>query len=615
MKTFSDFAAITAPLDSDQLIGYRTAAAGGERRISLAALKAYVGGTTAVTAADISDASESGRAVLTGTPEEGLTALGAEVSGTAAAALSAHNADAAAHGWPRSLGAIHKKLYEIASGTASQIRILSIGDSVSYQKPTSLYWMLAGAYGVAGQSQMAYPNVAGGAVANYNFTGGDLSIYPNGDHVVVPTGGSVIYTASNNHPRGFFATRIECYYLAGPGLGHIKLQTSANNAAFADEAGYTDIDCSAAALEVRRITLTKAAGVYRVQWVNVSGSCKVFYPLWHDTSIAGLEFQQIAAGGRTLVEMLASESAGAWTQFLTGAAPDFVFIENKETEALMAAQLPTLTGLIRTVCPTAVIVLVGSNPVATSDADQVAQNAIVKAHAASIGAVYWDAYAVAGGSYAEFLARGFDSGDGVHPSALFHSLNAQLIARDFCLLAPVPVVGNIKTGKIVGLPSGIFSTLGSPRFAIDENGLRFWAYTSLGSGIYREHRVSADATTVRFEVGTNDTTPTGTTTYVAVQVASFGSTHGRLLMSGAASSGHDGGIQWVSKTGSFAGLGWGGNGTSREGMYREAANTLTVENMDLKTLTAGRGLILTAPGGTRHKVTVSDAGALVVTAL
>jgi hypothetical protein len=122
----------------------------------------------------------------------------------------------------------------------------------------------------------------------------------------------------------------------------------------------------------------------------------------------------------------------ALATFLADFAPDVVTLEMKESAATYGADLAVLLPILRTACPTAAIIGLGSTPLAVNDADQVAQNAALKAACAAKGCTYWDGYSPVV-SYANLNALGW-AGDGTHVDDKANAFLGGLLLRDLAIL-------------------------------------------------------------------------------------------------------------------------------------------------------------------------------------
>jgi len=82
--------------------------------------------------------------------------------------------------------------------------------------------------------------------------------------------------------------------------------------------------------------------------------------------------------------------------------------------------------------PNATILGIGSTPISSGDADQVIQNAQLRAACAASGALYWDGYTPVV-NYATLNALGW-AGDGTHPDEKANAFLAGLLLNDLALL-------------------------------------------------------------------------------------------------------------------------------------------------------------------------------------
>lgn len=344
-------------------------------------------------------------------------------TGASTAAEGLYNLGARAPAYP--LRHTFKKLDQIAAGTTAQLRILVWGDSVAWGVPQFFVPRLQ-QIGVSGlKSPAVYSASTSGDVeaANGSSLAYDFTISPTGEYWRIGASGELAWLEGSNSVR---ADTIKIFYITESGAGSFKVQTSEDGAAYADEVGYTNVSASGAT-GLGVITLSKTVNYWRVKVVGLSGNVKFLKPIYRNSSESGVEIFRLDRGGIPLDSMM-SCNASILASLITEIAPDLVWFEMKETAAIMAAQLPGWQTAFITNAPNADRVLVGSTPLASGDADQVAQNTILRQSAATNGNYYFDRYSPLGG-YAGMLETG-EEGDGVHPPSTLSQHHADLFWQE-----------------------------------------------------------------------------------------------------------------------------------------------------------------------------------------
>jgi len=332
---------------------------------------------------------------------------------------------------PNAMRVAWSKLYSISQGTPAQLRIMVWGDSVAWGKPAFLVGELA-KYGVAGLTTSPAATVTAGArAANGSTVPYDFTISPSGDFAETNGTGEIAW---GDGSAGVLIDTIKVFYGKGPGYGTFKVQTQADGGSWVDEAGFTSVAASDASTGLGVATVSKTAGRYRVKVVGLTGNVKCIPPLFRYSAGSGVEVYRVDRGGIALPSMLTTPAVVS--ALMSAVAPDLVFFEMKESASIISADLPTLTALTTAASPNTRWAFVASSPLASGDADQVAQNVAIKSQAATLGAYVFDAHTFAGGSYAAFLADGFTV-DGTHPTASFDALASGRIADDWGILYPV----------------------------------------------------------------------------------------------------------------------------------------------------------------------------------
>jgi len=308
-------------------------------------------------------------------------------------------------------GQAQRKLMAMLAGSTAQLRVLSFGDSLEYFKGKFALPDIIASVGIAGQ----YGNVAlilSGGAANGTQ---DFTICPTGENWTLPSGGTITFSYGSTNP--ILCDTILIPYLIDAGAGNFKVQTSLAAAAFADEAGFTNV-AAAGTRGIGFVTLTKTAGAYRAQVVGLSGTVKFLRPIFRHTAKSGVEWYQMGCPGATL-EQMNTVASGMFSTLLTALSPDLITFEMREVSddpqvAAFPAQLAAMQARFDAVVPNASWMFCGAPPMsdATQDARTVTTNSFLKAHALAYGQYYFDGYA-AFGSYARVNALGWGA-DGVH---------------------------------------------------------------------------------------------------------------------------------------------------------------------------------------------------------
>lgn len=362
-----------------------------------------------------------------------------------------------------------------APSTVRQVRWLSVGDSIAYFKMRFLYGPINRALGgtnvPVGCSMETGQTGTGWAIPGYtiNATTGtvtdalsDYDAWFSGRTQRFATGATRTYGQT-----GVAATWdvAKVYYAKGAtaaDAGTFKIQIDG-----VDEAGFTSVSCVAATQDIGVATITKGSVAQRaLSVVNLTGTHRIVGVQFTRSDVSGLLPAGISQGGITAVS--GTSSTGAMTSmstYVADFAPHVISIEMKENSADWAASLAVLLPLLRTAAPTALILGIGSTPVAVNDTDQVTQNAQLKAACAAAGCTYWDGYSPVV-NYATLNALGW-AGDGIHVDDKANAYLAGLLLDDLNFLKHPGAL----RGADVNAANGWFTNVGvgttSPAAALD----------------------------------------------------------------------------------------------------------------------------------------------------
>jgi hypothetical protein len=361
-----------------------------------------------------------------------------------------------------------------APSTPQRLRWVSMGDSVAYFKMRWMSPLLNRAWGGGSTATAGIPGAPGAAIeAGQSGTGwafSGISTLATTGTITAATADFDAWFSGKTERYATGATRTygigggtaawdtaKVYYAKGPGAsdgGTFKIQVDG-----VDEAGFTSVSTSAVSPDLGIATITRGSVAQRVLGVvNLTGTHRVIGVSFEASTAGGLLHCGIAQGGISLTDAVSTVGARtALATFLADFAPDVVTLEMKESAATYGADLAVLLPILRTACPTAAIIGLGSTPLAVNDADQVAQNAALKAACAAKGCTYWDGYSPVV-SYANLNALGW-AGDGTHVDDKANAFLGGLLLRDLAILnhpglvsprdinaATVLVTGNLGIG-------------------------------------------------------------------------------------------------------------------------------------------------------------------------
>jgi hypothetical protein len=460
----AESAAATAGADAAAVA--EAAIAGATDEATAAAASA----ATAATNAASSATAAANAAALVGAPAD--TAIAAVVNNGASATKAALNATydpigAAVKAQPSNAFPARKLAAKLntraMSGTLQQARVLALGDSIALFKWHTLYPSLHRAFGggafEAGVSVGSSVSGTGWATPGTGIvaTTGTVTrqtnafdIWFSGYADLFATGSTRDYGVAGVNPTW---DTLKIYYAKEAGAGTFKVQIDG-----VDEPGYTSVSAAGTGLGI--ITITRGTVAQRrVTIVNLTGTMRIIGPGFEASTRPGVVFANVSQGGIALDQQTAQGYANLQA-YIADFNPDIITFEMKESSTYYATQLETLLTKVDAGAPTATFVGIGSTPLASGDADQVIQNAQLKAACDAHGKVYWDGYGPFG-SYAALNALGW-AGDGTHVAEEASSFLAGLMARDLGLYdhAGADRPGSVNAKQVAALNKYVLGALG-----------------------------------------------------------------------------------------------------------------------------------------------------------
>lgn len=183
--------------------------------------------------------------------------------------------------------------------------------------------------------------------------------------------------------------------------------------------------------------LTVARGAHSVTIVQTVGTPTLVGVGMIDSTASGLVVINVGPGDGTFLSSNTTQSFANFQTFLADLAPTLMTFEMKEQSVYAdsttyAQRLQQVFDRTKAGAPNMDVVGIGSPPVATNDADQVAQNSTLRTLCEANGYTYYDTYALFG-SYANMVALGWQ-GDGVHGDVRADQYRGYLMLRDLGLL-------------------------------------------------------------------------------------------------------------------------------------------------------------------------------------
>lgn len=312
-----------------------------------------------------------------------------------------------------------RKLARMTSDSPQQIRFLTFSDSMNGLGAESAFTVFARqlgyAYGDLSAGVSPTLGVTGSAYAGDGTASGSDASYtrwPTGGIPWIETGGTISYGRGG---ATAYADTLKVYYIKESGAGTFKVQTSTDFSSWSDEAGYTNVSAADSTMSLGIITIPKTAAGYGLRVVGLTGRV-YFLPngtgQFRCNGINGVEVASVAIGGLDLARANMS-SALVFQAWLADYAPDLGFWEMKESAATLVTTLPDWWTRVSGGQPNMDWCIIGSTPIQTGDADQVAQNEIARTLTEDHGLYFLDLHALFGGSWSLANSQGFMA-DGVH---------------------------------------------------------------------------------------------------------------------------------------------------------------------------------------------------------
>ena len=348
-----------------------------------------------------------------------------------------------------------KKTSAIRNGGTGRVKWLYYGDSYAQKVKQGIESILTPAMG--GRVGAAHLGALGLEVTS-NATSGtitsnaaDFTVWPTGATTTLGSAG-----ASQTYGVGgvsFTCDQIKVIHANKGGGFKIRVDGVDNT---------TPTVTSAGTVTVTTISVARAA--HTVSVVQTSGTPTIVGVVMEDTASSGIMYLSAGQGGLSLTAPTAQAWAN-WTTVLASVQPDVLTFEMKEGSSTLAADLDAFLTATQAGC-SCDVVLIQSTPIAgTFDADQVAQNLIIRAKAAQYGVLTWDSYTPFK-DYATLTALGFN-GDGTHVTTECDIFRGALMMRDLGVLDEAIYSGrNVIAGQVyasdrlgLGGPAGVNGSL------------------------------------------------------------------------------------------------------------------------------------------------------------
>lgn len=323
--------------------------------------------------------------------------------------------------------------------TPVQLRWVSLGDSVAELKMRWMFKALNRAYGggVPGAAISTGSTGTGWGITGTTVNSSSGVTGATADFDAWFSGVTSRFATNGNATYGIggvsaFWDTAKVYYVKGPSSpdgGTFKIQVDG-----VDEAGFTNVSASNASITLGIATITRGSvAQHSLGIINLTGAHRIIGVAFFSSTQGGLIHCGIDQGGIRMDDAVSTAGGrGNLQAFLADFAPDVVTLECKEASSYFAAALSTMLPIITAGAPTATFVGIGSTPVSSGDADQVIQNAQLRAACFANGGIYWDGYAPVV-NYATLNALGW-AGDGTHPTDQCNEFLAGLMLRDLGLL-------------------------------------------------------------------------------------------------------------------------------------------------------------------------------------
>lgn len=326
----------------------------------------------------------------------------------------------------------------VSPATGQALRWVGLGDSVAYVKMRWMFSPLNQAFGggLPGLGISTGQNGTGWTIPGITFstTGtvtdavGDFDAWFSGLAARFATGATRSYGVLGSAATWDTA---KVYYVKGPSAngkdgGTFKIQVDG-----VDE--QTGISASNASITLGVATVTKGSVAQRTFTVaNTAGTARVVGVAFYNSAQGGVHFSGISQGGISLQDATSAAALANLGIYLADFDPDVVSLECKENSSYYATALAALMGTVRTACPRATILGIGSTPVSSGDADQRLQNTQLRQACGVVHGTYWDGYTPIG-SYVQLAALGWH-GDGTHVADAANAFLAGLLLRDLGIL-------------------------------------------------------------------------------------------------------------------------------------------------------------------------------------
>lgn len=331
-----------------------------------------------------------------------------------------------------------QRINEVDGASVVQLRALVFGDSIARFKPQYYLSWAAGALGTpipldtSGTGAMLPLNAVGAwcdtstAAGSPTYPTDQYAYWPTGAITVMPNGSAVDFIEGGGSPHG---QKITLYYVKESGAGTVTLSVGGSVVA--------TLDASDTSINLGVYEYTKSSIQDAVRVSCTSGTVRVIGVMRRRTDISGLVVATVDRGGLALNDAMSQSSGRSLFQsFLANFTPDVVTFEMREASSYLAAAFGSLAAIINTAAPTADVIVTGSSPLAnsTDDADQLAQNSILKTSSAANNFIYWDGYDPCQ-SWAHLNALGWSSNDptGTHIDKACSRYLAMLMVADFGL--------------------------------------------------------------------------------------------------------------------------------------------------------------------------------------
>ena len=359
------------------------------------------------------------------------------------------------------LASSYEKLQAVARGEIKQLTIGIVGDSVANNKPRFIMPRFFAAFPARADRYPTFLQEGDAWIpsgsASYPY---DHTFSFNGMYYSIGSAGSVYWGSGG---VAVMCNRIVVYYAKGPGSGQFKLQRSTSRglispASWVDEPGYEFVDTQQENKGWGKIILNLPLGPAAIRVVHVSGGRVVIpvRPIFQDKIQPGVVVRNIFRGGVGLFNAVQWDRGFA-LDYLRELDLDLCFFEAKESPDNYAGPLEAMQSVFHEAKPETEWIFIGSSPLIPiqdpNNTKQIAENAILRAHAEAHGAYFFDGYSFVG-SYERMVEMGWQ-GDGIHESlSCSEYLSGKLWESIGYLIAPrleisevggVPVVGNEAT--------------------------------------------------------------------------------------------------------------------------------------------------------------------------